>query len=830
MTNHWNDIKNSDCVLIMGSNAAENHPISFKWVTKAVEENGAKLIVVDPRVSRSAAKAHLYARIRTGTDIAFLGGMIKWVLDDIEANPSKYNMLYLTEYTDMPFLIDPAFKTAAELDGKFSGFKPGADPNYGSYDKATWKWQVDDKGIPLKDKTLKNPRCVFQMLKQQYARYTPDMVSNVTGVDKATFLKVCETFAATGATGKSAVIMYAMGTTQHTYGAQNIRAYSILQTLLANIGVAGGGIAAMRGESNVQGSTDHALLYHIWPGYLKTPDAAETTLKDYLSGRAKVYSTADPKSANWWQNYPKYMVSLLKSYYGDNATPENDFGYNWLPKLAPGVNYSHIALFEAMAAGKIKGLFCWGQNPAVGGPNSFAERQALQKLEWLVSIDLWETETCTFWQEPGIDPKQIQTEVFVLPAAASYEKEGSISNSGRWSQWRWKAVEPPGEARPDLEIVVELMDKVIELYQKEGGPNADALTKLRWKGWYDAKPLPRGAESLVDLVSREINGWAESDITDDKGAVTTAKGQLMASFAVLTADGKTSCSNWVYCNSYSQKDGNLQKRRDSKDTHPAGIGLYSKWSWCWPLNRRIIYNRASVDLDGNPFDQKRWVIKWDQAANNGAGAWVGDVPDGGWVPMNKEGTRYPFIMKPSGVAQGFGPGMAEGPFPEHYEPVESPVKNPLSGTQNNPAIKIWRPKEIGSSDEYPIVATTYRVTEHWQAGQMTRNLPWLVELMPQMFIEMSEELAAELKIKNAELVTVESKRGKIQAFAVVTKRFKPMQVAGKLVHTVGLPWHWGFRGLCVGDSANDLSPYVGDANTMIPEYKSFLVRVKKGGV
>jgi len=826
MTNHWCDIQNSDCIIIVGSNAAENHPISFKWVTKAVEENGATLISIDPRFTRSSSKADIFAHIRSGTDIAFFGGMIKWVLDDMEKHlddPSYYNKTYLVEYTNAAFLIDPEFKTATELDGKFSGFVPGKDPRFGKYDKSTWKYQTDENGIPLRDPTLKDPHCVFQLLKKQFARYDADTVCNITGTDKETFLKICETYARlTGPVGKSGTIMYAMGTTQHTHGTQNIRAYAILQLLLGNIGVAGGGINALRGESNVQGSTDHCLLWHILPGYLKVPLATDITLQDHLD-RATPKS-ADPQSANWWQNYPKYMVSLLKSWYGDNATEENDFGFGWLPKCNPGTNYSHIALFEAMARGEIKGLFCWGQNPAVGGPNAFAERRALQNLEWLVSVDLWETETCAFWQEPGLNPADIQTEVFVLPAAASFEKEGSIVNSGRWSQWRWKAVDPPGEAKPDLEIIVELMLKVIELYEKEGGPNADAITKLRWKGWYDSPQGKYGAESLVDLVSREINGFAETDIFNEDGSVKYRKGDLLESFGHLRADGTTSSANWLYTQSYNRRDGNRQKWRDNTDYHPAGIGLYSKWAWCWPLNRRIIYNRASVDLDGNPWDPKDFVIRWTGKK------WEGDVPDGGWPPMNREGTRYPFIMKPEGFARIFGLGLKDGPFPEHYEPLESPILNPLSGTQNNPAIKLWRPEEIGTPDEYPIVATTYRVTEHWQAGQMTRNLPWLVELMPQMFVEISEELAAELGIKGGEWVTVESKRGSVQGVAIVTKRFKPFRLNGKIVHQIGLPWHWGFQGLCIGDSANILSPHVGDANTMIPEYKAFLVRVKKGGV
>jgi formate dehydrogenase major subunit len=413
----------------------------------------------------------------------------------------------------------------------------------------------------------------------------------------------------------------------------------------------------------------------------------------------------------------------------------------------------------------------------------------------------------------------------VLPAAASYEKEGSIVNSGRWSQWRWKAVDPPGEAKPDLEIVVELMLKVIDLYEAEGGPVADAITKLRWKGWYESPASKNGATDLTDLVSREINGFAEAQILNEDGSVKYEQGQLMGTFGHLLADGSTSSSNWLYTQSYNEKDGNRQKWRDNTDYHPAGIGLYSKWSWSWPVNRRIIYNRASVDPDGNPWDPEDFVIRWTGPETK----WEGDVPDGGWPPMSMEGTRYPFIMKPEGFAHIFGPGRADGPLPEHYEPVESPIANPLSGTQNNPAITVWRPEEIGSAGEYPIVCSTYRVTEHWQAGQMTRNLPWLVELMPEMFVEMSEELAAELGIENAEWVTVESKRGSVQGKAMITRRFRPYQLNGQTVHQIGLPWHWGFTGLSTGDSANVLSPHVGDANTMIPEFKAFLVRVKKGG-
>jgi len=369
----------------------------------------------------------------------------------------------------------------------------------------------------------------------------------------------------------------------------------------------------------------------------------------------------------------------------------------------------------------------------------------------------------------------------------------------------------------DLEIVKDLMLKVIDLYEKEGGPNADAITKLRWKGWYDAPVGKRGADSFVDLVSREINGWAETDVDGYK------EGNLMASFGHLKADGSTSSSNWLYTQSYNEKDGNRQKWRDNRDYHPAGIGLFSKWSWCWPVNRRIIYNRASVDLDGNPWNKEKFVIRW-----TGSG-WIGDVPDGGWKPVNQAGTRYPFIMKPEGHAHIFGPGRTDGPFPEHYEPVESPVENLLSGTQNNPAIKMW-PQEIGTPDKFPIVCTTYRVTEHWQAGQMTRNVPWLVELMPDMFVELSKELAQEKGIAKGETVVITSARGEIEAVAMVTARFKPYKINGKTVHQIGLPWHYGFMGLAKGCSANCLTLSIGDANTMIPEYKAFLVDIKRKAV
>jgi len=796
MTNHWNDLKNSDVILIMGSNAAENHPISFKWVTKAME-NGATLISVDPRFTRTSAKADIYAPIRSGTDIAFLGGLIKYILDN-----ELYHEEYVVEHTNAPFLVNPDFGFD---EGIFSGY----DAAGRKYDKSTWTYQTDSDGIPLEDPSMQDPNGVFQLLKQHYARYDPDTVSQITGTPKDDLLKIYQVYAATGAPDKVATVMYAMGWTQHTYGTQNIRAAAIIQLLLGNVGRAGGGINALRGESNVQGSTDHCLLFHILPGYLKPPQAKDETLDAYLTAYTPVSN--DPKSANWWQHYPKYAVSLLKWMYGDNATPENEFGYQYLGKMADGANYSWLSLFEAMYAGQITGFFAWGQNPAVGGANANMNRKAMENLDWMVAVNLWDTETSSFWQRPGVDPTNIKTEVFSLPVAASVEKEGSITNSGRWGQWRWQAADPPGEARADSWIINDLMIRLRALYQADPGPDPEPVLKLAWDY----------GEGEVDAhqVAKEINGWAVSDVKDAEGAVIVDAGKLVKNFTQLRDDGSTACGNWLYSGSYNE-DGNMMARRDNIDTHPAGIGLYANWAWAWPVNRRIIYNRASCDAQGRPFDPDRFVVRWTGEK------WEGDVPDGGWPPEAK----HAFIMKPEGHARIFGAGRADGPLPVHYEPWESPVDNLLYPNQSaSPAFKIWDSEmdTKGDPETYPIVGTTYRVTEHWQSGAMTRNLPWLAEMQPDMFVEMSIELANEKGIQNGDQVIVESARGSIEAVAIVTRRLRPFQTNGRVVHEVGMPWHWGYKGLVTGGSANELTPPVGDANTMIPETKAFLCNVKK---
>ncbi len=806
----------------MGSNAASNHPISFKYVTKAME-NGAKLINVDPRFTQTSSKADIYTALRSGTDIAFLGGAIKYILDN-----NLIQEKYVKYYTNAPFLVNPDFKMPGENDGVFSGLMDG------KYDKSTWSFQTDANGVVKKDMSLKNPNCVYQLLKKHYSRYNLDIVSRITGTPKEDLLTVYKEYTKTGEVGKAGTIMYAMGWTQHTVGVQNIRTMGIIQLLLGNMGVAGGGVNALRGESNVQGSTDHCLLFHILPGYLKTPKASLPTLAAYNAKYTP--KTVEPKSLNWWKNYAKYSVSLLRAHYGKNATPEE--GYSYLPKLDDGKTYTWLNIFDNMYKGEFTGFFSWGQNPACSGASSNKTRQAMTKLDWMVNVNIFDSETGSFWRGPGMDPTKIKTEVFSLPCAASIEKEGSITNSSRWMQWRYKAVDSPGDAMPDGEIITELFYKVKELYEKEGGPLAEAFTKMTWN--YG----PMGADGKIrhldtHMIAKEINGYFLED-KEIKGKLYK-KGTLVPSFAYLQDDGSTSSGNWLYCNSYTEK-GNMSARRGKKDA--SGIGLYSDWAWCWPVNRRIIYNGASVDpIYGKPWDKEHPVIMW-----NGS-KWVGDVPDGVAAPGSG---RPPFIMKPHGVGSIFGPGRAEGPFSEHYEPLECPVeKNLMSPQYVNPVIKRF---DIDGTDmdlsatcdpRFPFVCSTYRVSEHWQTGLMTRWCPWLAEMQPGMFVEMSVELGKLKGIKNGEQVTVKSIRGEVEAVAIVTPRFKPFNIDGQTVHQVGVPWHYGWVTTAMrkyvhgdkmpevftfGDSANILTPFIGDPNTMIPESKAFMVNVERKGV
>jgi formate dehydrogenase major subunit len=419
-----------------------------------------------------------------------------------------------------------------------------------------------------------------------------------------------------------------------------------------------------------------------------------------------------------------------------------------------------------------------------------------------------------------MDPSTIKTEVFMLPACVSFEKEGSITNSGRWMQWRYQGPKPLGNSRADGDIIMEFGFKLKELY-KAGGTFPEPILNLKWdymtNGMYDSHK-----------VAKEINGYFLKDVTvKDK---LYPKGTLVPSFAFLQEDGSTSSGNWLYCNSYTEK-GNMATRRGQEDAVNQ-IGLYPEFSWCWPVNRRIIYNRASVDLDGQPWDKKDWVIRWT------GDRWIGDVPDGGWPPLGSlenpnANSRWAFIMRKHGHAQIFGPGLADGPFPEHYEPLECPIeKNLMNKQRMNPTAPIYGTEAdafLTCDPRYPLVGTTYRVVEHWQTGLMTRYQPWLLEMQPQVFVEMSEELAELKGIKNGERVLATSARGSLECTAIVTKRFKPFKIGGNIVHQVGFPWCFGWRWPDNGkeDSANLLTPSTGDPNTRIPETKAFMVNVSK---
>ncbi len=842
MTNHWIDFKNSDVILIMGANPAENHPVSFRWILKA-KDAGAKVICVDPRFTRSAAKADLYAPLRSGTDIAFLGGMINYILQN-----NLHFEQYVRDYTNSAYLVSGDFKLPGELAGLFSGY----DPKKRSYDVKSWSFQKNADDSVMKDPTLKDPNCVFQLLKKHYSRYTPELVSKTTGTPKEKLLEVYKLYASTGKPDKAGTELYAMGWTQHTVGTQNIRAMCIIQLLLGNMGIAGGGINALRGESNVQGSTDHGLLFHILPGYMPVPSAELKDTAAYIEKHTP--KSKDPQSANWWGNRNKYLISYLKAIYGAKATKENDFGYAWLPKLDPGMNGSWLMIFDNMIKGKFKGFFAWGQNPACSGSNSNKVRGALAKLDWMVTTNLFDNETASFWKGPGVDSAKIKTEVFFLPAAASFEKEGSVTNSGRWAQWRTAAVKPLGQSKPDAEIIHELFQKVKALYAKEGGALPEQLTNLTWN--YGFKRADGTIKSIdTHAVAKEINGYFLEDVEEKPKPLKPGekapppppawapkkmlgkKGELTGGFAQLQADGTTSCGSWIYSQSYNEK-GNMMARRVKKD--PTGLGMFPEWTWCWPVNRRIIYNRASCDPTGKPYNLKKAVVYWNPTAvlpTGALGAWVGDVPDGPWPPMadEKEG-RKPFIMRADGVAAIFGPGLKDGPFPEHYEPVECPVpENFFSKQMTNPASKVFSDANIkedvlASCDvRFPLVATTYRVTEHWQTGVMTRNTPWLLELQPRQFCELSVELAKEKNINNGDIIEVSSARGKIDAVAMVTPRIKPFKIGDRIVHQIGLPWCFGWHTPGVGDSANLLTPTAGDANTMIPETKAFMVGIARKG-
>ena len=800
MTNHWIDIKNADVVLIIGSNAAEHHPVSFKWIMRA-KDNGAALIHVDPKFSRTSARCDYHVPLRSGTDIAFLGGMVNYILES-----NSYFHDYVVNYTNASFIVGKGYDFK---DGLFSGY----DAKARKYDQSKWGFEKGPDGAPLRDATLKHERCVFNLMKKHYSRYTLKNVSDITGVSEENLLKVYKQFCATGKPDKAGTILYALGWTQHTVGVQNIRCSTLVQLLLGNIGVAGGGINALRGEPNVQGSTDHALLYHVLPGYIGLPLAPWQTLAQFNKANTPV--TKIPNSANWWGNRPKYFASLLKGWYGEEAKPENDFCYGLLPKGEPGADYSYMYVMDKMYQGKIKGGFVFGVNPMNSFPNTNKMRKALDNLDWMVCAELHNSETTDNWHRPGVDPKKIKTEVFLLPSAHRVEKAGTISNSGRWLLWFDKAVEPAGEARNFADMFVPLINKLRELYKAEGGKLPEALLKMNWPEKYDPEEW-----------TRRINGffWADTKI----GNRLYKKGDLVPAFGNLQADGTTSSLNWLYTGSYTEDEGNKSKRRDPTQTPmQAAIGLYPNWSWCWPVNRRILYNRASVDLNGKPYNPKKAVIEWDGKK------WVGDVPDGPWAPQaDTKNGKLAYIMTTDGYAQLYGPGRLDGPFPEHYEPAETPVaQHPFSKQLSSPVYKFHTSdmdKLAKAADpKYPIVLTTYSMTEHWCGGGETRNVPNLLEAEPQLYVEMSPELAKEKGIANGDGVIVESARGKVEAIAMVTVRIRPFKVMGKTVHLIGMPFAYGWTTPKCGDSTNRLTIVACDPNTTIPEAKACCVNIRK---
>lgn len=803
MTNSWTDIRNTDLVVIMGGNAAEAHPCGFKWVTEAKATRGAKLIVVDPRYTRSASVSDFYAPIRQGTDIAFLLGVINYCIQN-----DKVQWQYVKAFTNAGYVVKEGF---AYKDGLFTGY----DENKRDYDRSTWEYEIGPDGFAVVDETLQNPRCVWNMLKVHVATYTPEMVERICGTPKDKFLKVAQMISECSSPTKTMTSMYALGWTQHSKGSQNIRAMAMLQLILGNIGVRGGGMNALRGHSNIQGLTDVGLMSNLLPGYLNMPVEKEADFTTYMSSRA--FKPLRPNQTSYWQNYKKFFVSFQKAMWGGAATPQNDFAYHYLPKLDVPA-YDVLRYFEMMHQGKVNGYFCQGFNPLLAFPNRQKITESLSKLKWLVTMDPLETETSRFWENHGpyndVNTAAIQTEVIQLPSTCFAEDDGSLTNSGRWLQWHWAGGTPPGEAKHDNWIMAQIHRRLRALYEKEGGPFPDPILNLTWN-YQDPN------EPTAEELAKELNGYAVETLYDpaDPTKVVLEKGKQVVNFSVLRDDGTTACGCWIYSGCFNEA-GNNMARRDNSD--PDDTGAYPNWTFAWPLNRRILYNRASADLQGNPWDPTRKLIAWDGSK------WSGyDVPD--IAPTAKPDMVGPFIMNQEGVSRLFARGlMREGPFPVHYEPFEAPIANVVAPKiRGNPVARIFQSDvaQFATSEEFPYAATSYRLTEHFH--YWTKHNRVNATLQPEFFVEISEQLAAEKGIAHGAWVRVWSKRGEVKAKAVVTKRIKPLICDGKPVHVVGIPLHWGFTGQArKGWGPNSLTPFVGDANIETPEYKAFLVNIE----
>jgi len=817
MTNGWVDIKNADVILAMGGNPAENHPVGFKWFMEARRLRGAKLVAVDPRFTRTAAVADVYAPIRPGSDIAFLLGLIRYAIEN-----KRYHEDYIKLHTNASYVISDQFKFE---DGLFSGF----DPEKKEYARDTWAYAADETTRSYKvDPTLTDEHCVFQLLRKHVERYTPEMVERICGTPKAAFLKVAEVVTSTASPDKVGTITYALGWTQHSTGVQIIRAGAMLQLLLGNIGRPGGGVNAFRGHSNIQGATDMAGTFEILPGYLKTPTGPQQSLAQYLEATTPttLNKMAWP-SMNYWSNTPKFMVSLLKATWGAQATSDNEFGYEWLPKIDG--NYSWLYMFDDMYRGTSKraggeepapeGFISFGMNPVGTGPNSKKMVGALSKLKWMVVVENVETETAMFWKAPAdYEPapaSQIPTEVYLLPAASFAEKDGTFTNSARWLQWKWRATDPPGQAKSDQEILARIVLAVQALYKKEGGALPDPVLNLSWSYSNPASPD-------LSEVAKEINGKALADLPDPKDPTKVLRpaGQQVNGFGELRDDGTTMCGNWLHSGVFTEAGNNAQRRSNAD---PTGLGMFHNWGFSWPANRRVLYNRASADAEGVPWDVKRSGIRWSGQS------WVGDVPD--IKPDSAPGTFGAFIMLPEGVARLFAP-LNDGPFPEHYEAVEAPIDNPLHPkVSSSPVTKRFGSDKdkYGTKEQFPIVCTTYRLTEHFHYWTQHHHNGRLNELQPGFFVEVPEALAQQKGITNGSQVVVRSARGEIRGTAMVTKRLPTLKIDGKEIWQIGFPIHWGFAGDAnhTGPLANMLTPSAMDANTWTPEYKAFLVQIEK---
>jgi formate dehydrogenase major subunit len=798
MTNSWTDIGNADVVWIMGGNAAEAHPCGFKWVTEAKANRNARLMVVDPRFTRSAAVADHYAPIRAGTDIALLSGVINYLLGNDAIHHD-----YVRNYTNAAYIVKADYGFS---EGLFSGY----DEEARGYDRTTWEYEIGPDGFAVRDMTLRDPRCVFQLMKKHFEPYTPEVVERITGTPQDKFLKVAEWVASTANGERAMTIMYALGWTQHSSGSQNIRAAAMIQLLCGNIGVPGGGVNALRGHSNVQGITDIGTLTASLPGYLAMPTDAEPTLEAHLAKRT--FTPLQENQTSYWQNYRKFYVSFLKSLYGEKATAENEFGYNWMPKL--DVSYDALKMFDVMHQGQTTGLLCQGFNPLMSIAYKEKTVAALSKLKFLVSMDPIETDTVRFWENHGefndVDTAGIQTEVFMLPVTSFVEEEGTLTNSSRVVAWKWKAADAFFGSRSDIEILADLFLRIRGLYEEEGGTAQEPVMAIDWS--YADPALPTADELL-----RELNGKALADVKDPEGKVIRTTGEQLATFGEMRDDGSTDGVQWIYTGIYGP-NGNYAQRRDNAD--PSGLGVYGQWGFSWPANRRILYNRASADPQGRPWSEAKAYIQWDGEK------WTGpDVPD--FVPTNPpERGSGPFIMNPEGVSRLWVRGMmTDGPFPVHYEPFEAPIPNPLfPKVRGNPAARVFgNDMEIfGDAAEFPIVATTYRLVEHFH--YWTKAVHMNAVTQPEFFVEISEQLAAEKGIQPGQMVRIWSNRGEVHGRAMVTKRLKPLQIDGKTVHTVGLPLNFGFIGVAKkARPINNLTPPVGDANAQTPEFKAFLV-------